>query len=144
MDRNKGTLAVMLKRLQDGSEIWEIWELACGIVNKGSELAKMSFDQTEEAVKCHPDSDAINVCRGELLMKNGRYAEATDYFNRLSDRGERTATAAQLVWRRLINQGNQQDSEIVRGFLNEVAGRIDVQDKASCEFDCELVERLIY
>ena len=42
-------------------------------------------------------SDVINVRRGELLMKNGRYAEATDYFNRLSDRGERAATAAQLV-----------------------------------------------
>jgi len=38
-------------------------------------------------MKCHPDSEVINVCRGELLMKNGRYAEATDYFNRLSDRG---------------------------------------------------------
>ena len=97
MDRNKGTLAVLLKRLQVGGEIREIWELTCEIVNKGSELAKMSLDRTEKAVKCHPDSDAINVCRGELLMKNGRYAEATDYFNRLSDRGERTATAAQLV-----------------------------------------------
>ena len=97
MDRNKGTLAVLLKRGQVGGEIREIWELACGVVKKGSELAKMSLDRTEEAVKCHPDSDAINVCRGELLMKNGRYAEATDYFNRLSDRGERAATAAQLV-----------------------------------------------
>lgn len=97
MDRNKGTLAVLLKRLQVGGEIREIWELACGVVKKGSELSKMSLDRTEEAVKCHPESDVINVCRGELLMKNGRYAEATDYFNRLSDRGERTATAAQLV-----------------------------------------------
>ena len=75
----------------------EKYELACGIVKKGCELTKMSLDRTEEEVKCHPDSDAINVCRGELLMKNGRYAEATDYFNRLSDRGERAATAAQLV-----------------------------------------------
>ena len=97
MDRNKGTLAVLLKRLQVGGEIQEICEPACRIVKKGSEVARMSLDRTEEAMKCHPDSDAINVCRGELLMKNGRYAEATDYFNRLSDRGERTATAAQLV-----------------------------------------------
>ena len=43
-----------------------------------------------------------------------------------------------------MNQGNQQDSEIARGFLNEVAGMLDVRDKVSCEFDCELVERLIY
>ena len=97
MDRNKGTLAVLLKRLQVGGEIREIWEPACRILKKGSELARMSLARTKEAMKCHPDSDAINVCRGELLMKNGRYAEATDYFNRLSDRGERAATAAQLV-----------------------------------------------
>ncbi len=58
--------------------------------------------------------------------------------------GERAATAAQLICRRVINQGNQQDSEIARGFLNEVAGMLDVRDKVSCEFDCELAERLIY
>ena len=87
MDRNKGTLAVLLKRLQVGGGIREIWEPACRIVKKGSELARMSLDRTEEVMKCHPDSEVINVCRGELLMKNGRYAEATDYFNRLSDRG---------------------------------------------------------
>ena len=80
-------MAVLLKRLQVGGEIREIWELACRIVKKGSELTKMSLDRTEEAVKCHPDSDVINVCRGELLMKNGRFAEATDYFNCLSDGG---------------------------------------------------------
>ena len=66
-------------------------------------------------------------------MKNGRFAEATDYSNRLSDRGKRAATAAQLICRQLINQGNQQDSEIERGFVNEVDGWIDIPDKASCE-----------
>ena len=97
MDRNKGALEVLLKRLQVSGEIREIWELTCEIVNKGSELAKMSLDRTEKAVKCHPDSEVINVRHGEFLMKNGRFVEAMDYFNRLSDRGERTATAAQLV-----------------------------------------------
>jgi|TARA_B100001105_G_scaffold103847_1_gene83293 predicted Zn-dependent protease len=144
VDRNKEALEVLLKGLQVDGETRKIWELACGIVNKGPGLAEMSLDRTEEAVKCHPDSDVINVRRGESLMKNGRFAEATDYSNRLSDRGERAATAAQLICRQLSNQGNQQDSEIARGFVNEVAGWIDVPDKASCKFDRELAERLIY
>ena len=58
--------------------------------------------------------------------------------------GRGAATAAQLICRQLSNQGNQQDSEIARGFVNEVAGWIDVPDKASCKFDRELAERLIY
>ena len=95
-------------------------------------------------MKYHPDSDVTNVRRGESLMKNGRFAEATDYFSRLSDRGERAATAAQLICRQLSNQGNQQDSEIVRGFVNEVTGWIDVLDKVPCEFDRELAEQLIH
>ena len=94
MDRNKEALEVLLKELRGDGETGEIWELACGIVNKAPALAEMSLDRTEEAVKCHPDSDIINVRRGESLMKNGRFAEATDYFNRLSDRGQRAATAA--------------------------------------------------
>ena len=105
MDRNKGTLAVLLKRLQVGGEIREISELSCRIVKKGSELARMSLDRTGEAMKCHPDSDAINVCRGELLMKNGRYAEATDYFNRLSDRGE--SCNCRPVGMKTVNQSRQ-------------------------------------
>jgi|TARA_B100000929_G_scaffold175703_1_gene139100 hypothetical protein len=40
----------------------------------------------------------------------------------------------------LSNQGNQQNFEIARDFVNEVAGWSDVPDKASCE----LAERLIY
>ena len=106
MDRNKEALEVLLKGLQVDGETGEIWGLACGIVNKGSALAEMSLDRTEEAVKCHPDSDVINLRHGELLMKNGRFAEATDYSNRLSARGKRAAIAAQLVCRQLINQGN--------------------------------------
>ena len=76
-------------------------------------------------------------------MKNGRFAEATEYFSRLSDRGEKTATAAQLVCIQLSNQGDERDPEIARGFVNEVTGWIDVLDKAPCEFDRELAEQLI-
>ena len=94
MDRNKEALEVLLKGLQVDGETGEMWGLACGIVNKGPALAEMSLDRTEEAVKCHHDSDVINEHRGESFMKNGRFAEATDYFNRLSDRGKRAATAA--------------------------------------------------
>lgn len=58
--------------------------------------------------------------------------------------GGRAATAAQLICRQLSNQGNQQDSEIARGFVNEVTGWIDVLDKVPCEFDRELAEQLIH
>ena len=91
--------------MQVGGEIREIWELACGVVKKGSELSKMSLDRTEEAVKCHPDSDVINVRRGELPMKNGRFAEATDYFNRLSDGGE--SCNCRPVGMKTVNQSRQ-------------------------------------
>ena len=95
-------------------------------------------------MKYHPDSDVTNVRRGESLMKNGRFAEATDYFSRLSDRGGRAATAAQLICRQLSNQGSRKDSEIARSFVNEVTGWIDVLDKAPSEFDRELAEQLIH
>ena len=144
LDRNKGALEVLLKGLKVAGDTQKIWELGCGIVNKDPELAEMSLEWTEEAVKYHPESDVTNVRRGESLMKNGRFAEATDYFSRLSGRGERVATAAQLICRQLSNQGNQQDSEIARGFVNEVTGWIDVLDKAPCEFDRELAEQLIH
>ena len=133
----------LLKGLQVKGETRKIWERACGIVNKDPELAEISLDRTEEAVKCHHDSDVINEHRGESFMKNGRFAEATDYFNRLSDRGQRAATAAWLICRQLSNQGNQQDSEIARDFVNEVTRWIDVLDKAPCEFDRESAEQLI-
>ena len=143
LDRNKEALEVLLKGLKVDGDTQKIWELGCGIVNKDPELAEMSLEWTEEAVEHHPESDVTNVRRGESLMKNGRFAEATNYFTRLSDRGERTATAAQLICRQLSNQGNQQDSEIARGFVNEVTGWIDVLDKAPCEFDRESAEQLI-
>ena len=67
MDRNKGTLAVLLKRFQVCGEIREILETACGIVKKGSELAKMSLDRTEEAVKCHPTL-MLSMCAVENCL----------------------------------------------------------------------------
>ena len=141
--RNKEALEVLLKGLKVQGGTQKIWELGCGIVNKDPELSEMSLKWTEEALKHHPDSDVTNVRRGESLMKNGRFAEATEYFSRLSDRGEKTATAAQLVCKQLSNQGDERDPEIARGFVNEVTGWIDVLDKAPCEFDRELAEQLI-
>ena len=141
--RNKEALGVLLKGLKVDGESQKIWELGCGIVNRDPELAEMSLEWTEEAVKHHPESDVTNVRRGESLMKNGRFAEATDYFDRLSGKGEKTATAAQLICRRLSNQGNEQDLKIARGCEKEVNGWIDALDKAPCEFDRELAEQLI-
>ncbi len=68
VDRNKEALEVLLKGLQVDGETGEIWELACGIVNKAPALAEMSLDRTEEAVKCHPDSDVINVRHEEWTI----------------------------------------------------------------------------
>ena len=119
------------------------WELGCGVGNKDPELAETSLEWTEEAWKHHPDSDVTNVRRGESLMKNGRFAEATEYFSRLSDRGEKTATAAQLVCRQLTDQTEEHDRKIVRDHVNEVTGWIDVLEKAPCEFNRELAEQLI-
>ncbi|MBT6467264.1 MAG: glycosyltransferase, partial [Kordiimonadaceae bacterium] len=99
LDRNKEALEILLKGLKIAGDTQKIWELGCGIVNKDPELAEMSLEWTEEALKHYPDSDVTNIRRGESLMKNGRFAEATDYFSRLSGRGEKTATAAQLVCR---------------------------------------------
>jgi glycosyltransferase involved in cell wall biosynthesis len=144
LDRNKEALEVLRNGLKVEGNTQKIWELGCGIVNKDPELAEMSLKWTGEAVKHHPESDVTNVRRGESLMKNGRFAEATDYFNRLSGRGDKAAAAAQLICRQLSNQGNQQDSEITRDFVNEVTGWIDVLDKAPCEFDRELAEQLIH
>jgi hypothetical protein len=76
-------------------------------------------------------------------MKNGRFAEATDYFSRLSDRGEKTATAAQLLCRQLSREAGENDSELARGCPNEVNGWIEILEKAPCEFDRELAEQLI-
>jgi glycosyltransferase involved in cell wall biosynthesis len=141
--RNKGALEVLLKGLKVAGDTQKIWELGCGIVNKDPELAEMSLEWTEEAVKYHPDSDVTNVRRGESLMKNGRFAEATDYFSRLSGRGEKTATAAQLVCRQLSGQGDEQDAVSARSCANEVNGWFDVLEKAPCKFDRELAEKLI-
>jgi tetratricopeptide (TPR) repeat protein len=143
LDRNKGALEILLKGLKVAGDTQKIWELGCGIVNKDPELAEMSLEWTEEAVKYHPDSDVTNVRRGESLMKNGRFAEATDYFSRLSGRGEKTATAAQLVCRQLSGQGDEQDAVSARSCANEVNGWFDVLEKAPCKFDRELAEKLI-
>ncbi|MDP7010536.1 MAG: glycosyltransferase, partial [Verrucomicrobiota bacterium] len=143
LERNKEALEILLKGLKVQGDTRKIWELGCGVVNKDPELAEMSLEWTEEALKHHPDSDVTNVRRGESLMKNGRFSEAVEYFSRLSDRGEKTATAAQLVCRQLSDQAEEHDPEIARGFVNEVTGWIDVLDKAPCTFDRELAEQLI-
>lgn len=143
LERNKEALEILLKGLKVQGDTRKIWELGCGVVNKDPELAEMSLEWTEEALKHHPDSDVTNVRRGESLMKNGRFSEAVEYFSRLSDRGEKTATAAQLVCRQLSDQAEEHDPEIARGFVNEVTGWIDVLDKAPCAFDRELAEQLI-
>lgn len=143
LERNKEALEILLKGLKVQGDTRKIWELGCGVVNKDPELAEMSLEWTEEALKHHPDSDVTNVRRGESLMKNGRFSEAVEYFSRLSDRGDKTATAAQLVCRQLSDQAEEHDPEIARGFVNEVTGWIDVLDKAPCAFDRELAEQLI-
>jgi tetratricopeptide (TPR) repeat protein len=142
--RNKEAMEVLLKGLKVEGDTQKIWELGCGIVNKDLELAEMSLEWTEEAVKHHPESDVTDVRRGESLMKNGRFAEATDYFSRLSGRGEKTATAAQLLCRQLSREAGENDAEIARSCENEVNGWIDVLEKAPCEFDRELAEQLIH
>jgi tetratricopeptide (TPR) repeat protein len=143
LDRNEEAMEVLLKGLNVKGQIQKLWELGCGIVNKDAELAEMSLEWTEEALKYHPESDVTNVRRGESLMKNGRFAEATDYFSRLSGRGEKTATAAQLVCRQLSGQGDEQDAVSARSCANEVNGWFDVLEKAQFKFDRELAEKLI-
>jgi len=143
LDRNKEALEVLLKGLKVAGDTQKIWELGCGIVNKDPELAEMSLEWTEEALKHYPDSDVTNIRRGESLMKNGRFAEAIDYFSRLSGRGEKTATAAHLVCRQLSGQGDKQDAVSARSCANEINGWFDVLEKAPCKFDRELAEKLI-
>jgi tetratricopeptide (TPR) repeat protein len=143
LERNKVALEVLLKGLKVEGDTQKIWELGCGVVNKDPELAEMSLEWTEEALQHHPDSDVTNVRRGESLMKNGRFAEATEYFSRLSGRGEKTATAAQLVCKQLSDRVDEHDLEIARDYEKEVAAWIDILDKAPCEFDRELAEKLI-
>jgi uncharacterized protein HemY len=141
--RNREALEVLLKGLEVEGDTRKIWELGCGIVNKDPEIAQMSLEWTGEAVKHHPESEVTNVRRGEALMKNGKFAEATEFFSCLSDRDEKTATAAKLICRQLSNNASESDREMAKHCADEVNSWFDVLEKAPCEFDRELAEQLI-
>ena len=143
LGRNKEALKVLLKGLEVEDDMQKIWELGSTIVNKDPEIAELSLEWTEEAVKHHPESDIINVRRGEALMKNGRFEEAADFFSRLSDRDEKTATAAKIICRQLSNKANESDRNVAQGCADEVNRWFDVLEKAPCEFDRELAQQLI-
>ena len=112
-------------------------------MNSDPELAEMAMDWTEEAVQYFPDSDVTNVRRGEALMKNGWYLEAIPFFERLTSRGERNATAAQLICKKMLDQLSTEDLDKVGLVQNELKGWTEIMDKAPGEFNRELAEQLI-
>ena len=143
LNRNKEAIKILIKSLDSGLNGQKIWELGAGIVNSDPELAEMAMDWTEEAVQYFPDSDVTNVRRGEALMKNGGYLEAIPFFERLTSRGERNATAAQLICKKMMDQLSTEDLEKVALVQNELKGWTEIMDKAPGEFDRELAEQLI-
>jgi glycosyltransferase involved in cell wall biosynthesis len=143
LNRNKEALEILIKSLDSGLNGQKIWELGAGIVNSDPELAGMAMDWTEEAVQYFPKSDVTNVRRGEALMKNGRYLEAIPFFERLTSRGERNATAAQLICKKMLDQLSNEDLEKVSLVQNELKGWTEIMDKAPGDFDRELAEQLI-
>ena len=143
LNRNKEAIKILIKSLDSGLNGQKIWELGAGIVNSDPELAAMALDWTEEAVQYFPESDVTNVRRGEALMKNGRYLEAIPFFDRLTSRGERNATAAQLICKKMMDQLSAEDLEKVALLQNELKGWTEIMDKAPGEFDRELAEQLI-
>ena len=143
INRNKEAIGILIKAMDAGLNDQKLWELGAGIVNSDPELAAMALDWTEEAVQYFPESDVTNVRRGEALMKNGRYLEAIPYFDRLTSRGERIATAAQLICKKMMDQLSAEDLEKVALLQNELKGWTEIMDKAPGEFDRELVEQLI-
>ena len=143
LNRNKEAINILIKSLDSGLNGQKIWELGAGIVNSDPELAEMAMDWTEEAVQYFPESDVTNVRRGEALMKNGRYLEAIPFFERLTSRGERNATAAQLICKKMMDQLSAEDVEKVPLVQNELKGWTEIMDKAPGEFDRELAEQLI-
>ena len=143
LNRNKEALEILIKSLDYGLNGQQIWELGAGIVNSDPELAAMALDWTEEAVQYFPESDVTNVRRGEALMKNGRYLEAIPFFERLTSRGERNATAAQLICKKMLDQLSTKDLDKVGLVQNELKGWTEIMDKAPGEFNRELAEQLI-
>ena len=143
INRNKEAMGILIKAMDAGLNDQKLWELGAGIVNSDPELAAMAMDWTEEAVQYFPESDVTNVRRGEALMKNGRYLEAIPYFDRLTSRGERNATAAQLICKKMMDQLSAEDLEKVALLQNELKGWTEIMDKAPGDFDRELAEQLI-
>ena len=143
LNRNKEAIKILIKSLDSGLNGQKIWELGAGIVNSDPELAEMAMDWTEEAVQYFPDSDVTNVRRGEALMKNGLYLEAIPFFERLTSRGERNATAAQLICKKMLDQLSTEDLDKVGLVQNELKGWTEIMDKAPGEFNRELAEQLI-
>ena len=143
LNRNEEAIKILIKSLDSGLNGQKIWELGAGIVNSDPELAGMALDWTEEAVQFFPESDVTNVRRGEALMKNGRYLEAIPYFDRLTSRGERNATAAQLICKKMLDQLSTEDLDKVGLVQNELKGWTEIMDKAPGEFNRELAEQLI-
>ena len=136
-------MGILIKAMDAGLNDQKLWELGSGIVNSYPELAAMALDWTEEAVQYFPESDLTNVRRGEALMKNSQYLEAIPYFERLTSRGERNATAAQLICKKMMYQLSTEDLEKVELVQNELKGWTKIMDKAPGEFDRELAEQLI-
>ena len=143
INRNKEAMGILVKAMDAGLKDQKLWELGVGIVNSDPELAAMALDWTEEAVQYFPESDVTNVRRGEALMKNGRYLEAIPFFERLTSRGERNATAAQLICKKMLDQLSTEDLDKVGLVQNELKGWTEIMDKAPVEFDRELAEQLI-
>jgi len=143
INRNKEATGILIKAMDAGLNDQKLWELGAGIVNSDLELAAMALDWTKEAVQYFPESDVTNVRRGEALMKNARYLEAIPYFDRLTSRGERIATAAQLICKKMMDQLSAEDLEKVPLVQNELKGWTEIMDKAPGEFDRELAEQLI-
>ena len=134
---------ILIKSLDSGLNGQKIWELGAGILNSDPELAGMAMDWTEEAVQYFPESDVTNVRRGEALMKNGLYLEAIPFFERLTSRGERNATAAQLICKKMLDQLSTEDLDKVGLLQNELKGWTEIMDKAPGEFNRSLAEELI-
>ena len=143
LGKNKQAMVILIKAMEAGLNDQKIWELGAGIVNSAPELAEMALDWTEEAIIFFPESDVTNVRRGEALMKNGMYLEAIQFFDRLTSRGERTATAAQLICKKMMDQLSAEDLKKVEFVQNELKGWMEIMDKSSFPFNRSLAEELI-
>jgi tetratricopeptide (TPR) repeat protein len=100
-----------------------IWQLGGYISNSKPDFLEFALDWTAEALKFHPEHNAINGFRGESLLKAGRLDEALPFLERKDQASTPTGQAAiimcQLATRESISLvvPPDQDAVLSREFL---------------------------